>query len=307
MNDHSLPCKSKTSLSQESVTKNVNQICQLYSFEMIPEYLQSNPYIRTGYRYGLTFKGCLVSLLYVNNESVNVWSHLIGAGLFIYFFFCDIYKGKIFPSITTTTDYYFLLFYTFTVITCMLCSVVFHLFNCISSRAFADFLKLDYCGIGFGILGSYLCGLHLTFHCYHNWRIRYETLIIGIIFIAVIYYIHGVKRYITRNIHVTLFVTISLFGIIPSLHWYYLEGGWSNPFVQHFFPKILILYGILTIGVLAYLTKFPERLFPGCFDILFASHQIWHFASLAAFIWWYKNGIELMHYRLINPCGAQSK
>ncbi len=33
---------------------------QLYSFEKIPEYLQSNPYIRTGYRHGLSFKDCLI-------------------------------------------------------------------------------------------------------------------------------------------------------------------------------------------------------------------------------------------------------
>jgi hypothetical protein len=33
---------------------------RLYSFDMIPEYLQSNPFIRTGYRHGLTFKDCLI-------------------------------------------------------------------------------------------------------------------------------------------------------------------------------------------------------------------------------------------------------
>jgi hypothetical protein len=37
---------------------------QLYSFEMIPEYLQTNPYIRTGYRYGLSFKDCLIRLIF---------------------------------------------------------------------------------------------------------------------------------------------------------------------------------------------------------------------------------------------------
>jgi len=46
--------------SEKSVRKNVDKTFRLYSFEMIPEYLQSNPYIRTGYRYGLTFKGCLI-------------------------------------------------------------------------------------------------------------------------------------------------------------------------------------------------------------------------------------------------------
>lgn len=149
----------------------------------------------------------------------------------------------------------------------MICSVVFHLFGCISSRAFADFLKLDLCGIGFGILGCYLCGLHLSFECYQHWRIRYETLIIGIMFIAVIYYVHGVKRYITKNIHVTIFVVVSLLGFLPGFHWYFLHGGWSNQFVQHFFPKLFVLYGILGIGVLVYLTKFPERFFPGLIDV----------------------------------------
>ncbi len=145
----------------------------------------------------------------------------------------------------------------------MLCSTVFHLFNCISPRACTNFLKLDLFGIGLGILGVYLCGLHLSFECYRHWRIRYETMIMGIMFIAVIYYVQGVNRYITRNIHVSLFLIISITGILPGVHWYYLHGGWSNQIVQHFFPKLFKLYGILTVGVLAYLTKFPERLFPG--------------------------------------------
>ena len=107
----------------------------------------------------------------------------------------------------------------------MLCSVAYHLFGCMSSRAFADFLKLDLCGIGFGILGCYLCGLHLAFECYRGWRIRYETMIIGIMFIAVIYYVHGIKLYITRNIHVTLFVInitswfFTRFSLVLSSWW----------------------------------------------------------------------------------------
>jgi predicted membrane channel-forming protein YqfA (hemolysin III family) len=150
----------------------------------------------------------------------------------------------------------------------MLCSVLFHLFGCISSRAFADFFKLDLCGIGFGILGCYLCGLHLSFECYRHWQIGYETLIIGIMFIAIIYYIHGVKRYITQNIHITLFLAISLLGILPSVHLYLLHGGWSNQFVQLFFPKLFVLYAILGFGVLIYLSKFPERFFPGMICLL---------------------------------------
>ncbi|CAF3463605.1 unnamed protein product, partial [Rotaria sp. Silwood2] len=59
---------------------------------------------------------CLISLLYLNNESVNVWSHAIGAALFIYFFFRDIFMGKALPLLTSSADYYIILFYTFSVI-----------------------------------------------------------------------------------------------------------------------------------------------------------------------------------------------
>jgi hypothetical protein len=140
---------------------------------------------------------------------------------------------------------------------------------------------------------------------------------------AVIYYIHGVKRYITQNIHVILFVIIALSGFLPGFHWYYLHGGWTNEFVQHFFPKLFILYGILGLGTFVHLIKLPERFFPGIlilnkkqnlhknfigyFDFIFASHQIWHLSTLIAFIWWYYNGVELLQYRLSNPCHQLSE
>jgi predicted membrane channel-forming protein YqfA (hemolysin III family) len=56
------------------------------------------------------------SLVYLNNESINIWSHLIGAGLFLYFLFRDIYIGNALPILSSTSDYYFVLFYTFSVI-----------------------------------------------------------------------------------------------------------------------------------------------------------------------------------------------
>jgi len=134
MNDYPPASEPDATGSHKSPSKNLKKSVQLYSFEMVPGYLQSNPYIRTGYRHGLTVKGCLIrycilstikslrkkflffSLLYLNNESVNIWSHLIGAGLFIYFLFRDIYNGKALPYLASSMDYYFVLFYTFSVI-----------------------------------------------------------------------------------------------------------------------------------------------------------------------------------------------
>ena len=58
--EHQLHSELQTSCSSKSQPKTIDETWRLYSFETVPEYLQSNPYIRTGYRYGLNFKGCLI-------------------------------------------------------------------------------------------------------------------------------------------------------------------------------------------------------------------------------------------------------
>ena len=65
---------------------------RVVSFEDLPAWMQSDPYIRQGYRKQLnSFKQCYESLFYVHNETVNIWSHLI-VGLF-------------FVSLLLATDY----------------------------------------------------------------------------------------------------------------------------------------------------------------------------------------------------------
>ena len=57
----------------------------LGTFEEAEKFMQDNEYIREGYILNCnTFKRTLRSLLMIHNETVNVWSHLVGA---IFFFF----------------------------------------------------------------------------------------------------------------------------------------------------------------------------------------------------------------------------
>jgi adiponectin receptor len=46
------------------------------------------------------------------------------------------------------------------------------------------------------------------------------------------------------------------------------------------------MFGSYGIGFLFFVTRFPERLFPGTFDYIGTSHQIWHvFVWIAGFAW----------------------
>ena len=47
----------------------------LHHFNCLPEHLQLNEYIYTGYRVDLSTWECIKSLFYLHNESFNVYSH----------------------------------------------------------------------------------------------------------------------------------------------------------------------------------------------------------------------------------------
>jgi adiponectin receptor len=56
------------------------------SIKQAPHYILDNDYIHSGYRIGFnTPKKVLGSLFMLHNESVNVWSHLLGVIVFIIF------------------------------------------------------------------------------------------------------------------------------------------------------------------------------------------------------------------------------
>lgn len=47
----------------------------LLQWKEMPRHLQFNPYVHTGYRPLTNFKGCLNSLFYYHNETVNILTH----------------------------------------------------------------------------------------------------------------------------------------------------------------------------------------------------------------------------------------
>ena len=64
----------------------------------------------------MRFSRILFSLLYLNNETVNIWSHLIGAALFFYFPIRDFYYGRHLLLLKSSSDYFFTLFYIFSAV-----------------------------------------------------------------------------------------------------------------------------------------------------------------------------------------------
>jgi len=76
-----------------------------------------------------------------------------------------------------------------------------------------------------------------------------------------------------------LMAGMAVSGVIPTIHAYYLpqrlplEGTMS---LDDIYSGVYTMYAMFGIGLLFYVSKFPECYWPGRFDIWFHSHQLWH-------------------------------
>ncbi|KAK7506545.1 hypothetical protein BaRGS_00002020 [Batillaria attramentaria] len=277
---------------------------RLFRYNEIPEFLKGNPWVVDGYRAFLPFGLCMKSLLMWNNETINIWSHLLGWVLFLVLTLYDNLiaipnlKGGLADHIVITLG---LLCYQF----CMLCSTGFHIFCCHSERASRRWLQVDMTGVSIGIIGCYLPAVHYAFYCLSIWRDVYFMVITVLTVCTLWFQLH--PQFFTSRWYYTrmaVYVGLVAYGIMPTIHWVYLNGGFSSKLVQIFFPKITAMYMIGALAFSFYISKFPERMFPGLFDYLGSSHQCWHILIVLAFLFWHSAGREILLFRIANGCPA---
>ncbi|KAK6187639.1 hypothetical protein SNE40_005619 [Patella caerulea] len=274
----------------------------LYHYKEIPQFLSGNPYILHGYRVHLPFNLCIKSLFVWSNETINIWSHLIGFFIFLTLMLYDIVVTI--PNFNgVVADYFIMSFGLLCFQYCMLCSTGYHLFGCHSERSCEWWLGVDMGGISIGVIGCYIPAVYYAFYCMTIWRDIY-ILIICLLTVSTLFLQRfqdfSSKRWFRMRI--LIFTALAACGVIPSAHWIYLNNGFSATIVQIFIPKVAVLYILGMIALAFYLSRFPERLRPGMFDMIGSSHQCWHFVVVIAFLWCYNSGREILQYRIINSC-----
>ncbi|XP_054628275.1 progestin and adipoQ receptor family member 3a isoform X2 [Dunckerocampus dactyliophorus] len=185
---------------------------RLYTYEQIPGFLRENPYITDGYRAYLPSRLCIKSLFVLSNETVNIWSHLLG---FLLFFCLAVYNmACVLPDLgASREDYVIYSIGLFCVKLCLLCSVGYHLFCCHrSEKTSRRWMALDYAGVSIGILGCYVPGVFYTFYC-NNIHPHY----LG-------------KQW--KKLRSLIFCSVACYGLVPTVHWICIDGGFTDELVQ---------------------------------------------------------------------------
>jgi adiponectin receptor len=256
---------------------------ELTSFEKLPKFLADNEFILHGYRVHFSFKLCLESLFRRHNETLNVWTHLIGTLVFtVLAVFTYV---KILPNVTKripiATDYAIFAVFFFGAHAQMLFSTIYHLFSAHSAGVAKWLARLDYMGICLMIVGSYYPPLYYMLRPCHPdlMRIHLSAIsLLGVIGLFVVAFprLQGPKFRVFRAI---FFVVFGLYIIIPLPQIISLMG------IKYVWPllwRLSIMGALYILGATFYASRCPERCCPGKLDYGWYSHPIWHLFVIAA-------------------------
>ncbi|KJE92263.1 hypothetical protein CAOG_03266 [Capsaspora owczarzaki ATCC 30864] len=259
----------------------------------VPQFLRQN-FIERGYRGEISdTRAILLSLFRLHNETFNVWTHLVAT---IGVVALGIYTILYYSSIATLDQLIAFSLFFLSAGACFLLSSIYHLFSCHSFAVYRKVIVLDYMGVFTLILGSFLSGLHFSFHCFPTARMVYQG---GILLLClsgcVLALMPAFDAPQFKLWRVASYVATAGFAVFPLVHGAFLFGSentwrwWS----------VLALYGL---GLFFYVSKFPESKFRGRFDIFFASHQIWHVCVVLAAFWHYCTLHHFLHRITTESC-----
>ncbi|OTB00155.1 hypothetical protein M426DRAFT_15710 [Hypoxylon sp. CI-4A] len=262
---------------------------QLQEWKDLPPWRQlGSEHLQTGYRPNCdSLTSCLRSLSYVHNETVNIFSHLIGAALFL---LLPIYVFKTdFPPrwrVATTADIVVCSIYFLSVGICFVFSALFHTFMCHSEPLYSLLLKVDVHGVLLLMWGANFPLIHYSLPCSLGTQIAYWTVNTTLATLCSLATgLPSIGAVHLGNARAALFSAFGSCSVIFPVLLGVIRHGFEEQNRRVGLAWILLTALFNGTAVIAYAIKFPERWYPRKFDICGASHQLLHilvgFAALS--------------------------
>jgi len=215
-----------------------------------------SPYIEYGYRKPASLLDAFMSLFTVHNETMSIWSHLIG-------FVCIVVAGfHVSYDLLSSHDYNILevvSFGSFIICAslCLLLSSIFHWFGCYSEGLHVCLLRLDVTGIGLLVSGSYFPGVYYGFYCNPevqllHWGLTLAVFVIGLCAPFIDWKINNVA------IRPFILASLVVLGLVPFIHWLCIT---PELFMVHVVREFLLMFSWYGVGFLFFVTRIPERYF----------------------------------------------
>lgn len=242
----------------------------LLDLPQVPAHLRFNKYVLSYYRPPLDIRGCIASLTYWHNETINILTHAVPvlfiASLIPWMLPWDKINTPWLPVIHVAA--------------CLapwVGSTFYHLFMChqMGQIAYLLLLKLDLIGIWFTQTFGALVTICSAIHCFDYETKRITLTFYLFICIVCLYQAMTVSTVWGRRFAFTAPFSIRVFCLLLRLSpW---GGGAPNTTYYVIMQDFLAILGGY-IGAV----NIPEKWFPGKVDLVFNSHHIMHVLVVAA-------------------------
>jgi adiponectin receptor len=274
-------------LLADSIAHALSQARQtrLIHYDDLPIPWRGNPHILRGYRFNETSVDCIVSMFRPSNETINIWSHLLGffvvLGIAFYF-----YPSTAIYPLSTKWDILIAAGFFIAASKCLICSTMWHTMNSIADKCVLErFACVDYSGIALLVAASILSTEWTAFYCEPVSRAVYMslTIILGIAG-SILPWRESFNRNDMAWFRVLFYVTLAATGFAPVIQLNYTRGPeWTF----YFYAPITKSVMVYLTGALIYASQVPEKWWPGKFDYAGTSHNIWHVAVLGGILFHY--------------------
>ena len=284
-------------------------------FDKLPNWMQENKFLTDKHRPQMdSYRRCLMSMFRMHTETWNIWTHFLGfvffvvlsLGIYVYgdyitFLFEDIEIYKLPPTEQAMLFCFFL-----AAMICLSCSALFHLFSSHSIGVYRIFSRLDYSGIAILITGSSIPAYYYGFYCHTVAQYVHITILAFLCTCCVVISLwrkFGTHAY--RPLRFATFVLFGLYGFVPGIH-VALREGFHKHHVNQAFTGLLVMGGVYMLGSIFYVSRFPERFFPGKFNTWASSHQLFHICVVCAALVHYDTLLNMIKYRMtIESCALE--
>ena len=246
----------------------------LIRYDDLPHPWRINPHIVRGYRFSETKVDCIRSVFSLSNESVNIWSHILGLVLVlaVAFYF---YPTSTNFNLSSYTDIFFSAMFFFAASKCLVCSCLWHTMNSIADQTLMErFACVDYTGISLLIAASIMTTEYTAFYCepFSRWVYIVSTALLGVAGV-ILPWRPTFNRQDMAWLRVAFYVSLGATGFAPVIQLNLTRGSqWS----YYFYAPVMKSVLVYLVGAVIYAMKLPEKLLPGWFDYFGGSHNIWH-------------------------------
>ena len=280
------------------ITLTAHEEWSTVSYSQSPSWLKGTPYLLANHRPQLkSYRVAFKSIFRWHTETLNIWSHGLGAIFFGYLGWQFFGSLEHMPATISNVDWWMTFAWFFGQVCCCSLSTIYHTFNCHSSHIGLSLVKCDYIGIFASCWSTLITAGYFCFYCDQMTRMAWYAvagcvLIVGPFMVMTENNSYRCAIYaavVCPNIIAFLSALKELIVFHPTLVWPSLKC-------------LLGTYGFPSIGALIYLNKVPEKLCPGLFDLIGHSHQLMHLLVLCCMYSQYELLLIATRLRFYGSC-----